>query len=127
METSSIQNTSTAWHTQVTAVSDSIYQEAGHLVVPESGSAAQNSALRQATHSLIDDAVREAPVSLSCPESETGAIRLDAAFHCPPVLFTARAASPDMFASAIRFQVSSACAPLGTHNFPRPPPSFGAS
>lgn len=55
-----------------TAVPDSNYQESGHLVVPERSSAASNSALRQATHALIDDAVREASVLLSLPGERDG-------------------------------------------------------
>jgi hypothetical protein len=87
---SSVQNTRTAWINQGAAVPDSTYQEAGYLAVPESGSTASNSALRPATHALIDDAVREAPTSLSLPGERVGApttkrcIPLFASVvHCP--------------------------------------------
>ena len=76
MGNSSVQNTRTAWINQGAAVPDSTYQEAGQLAVPESGSAASNSALRPATHALIDDAVREAPTSLSLPGERVGATSL---------------------------------------------------
>ena len=127
MGNSSVQNTRTAWINQGAAVPDSTYQEAGQLAVPESGSAASSSALRPATHALIDDAVREAPTSLSLPGERVGAPPPIAVFRCSPVLFTVLAASLDMSVSACRLQVSSACAPLGTRNFPLLPASFGAS
>lgn len=70
MGNSSAQNTRSAWITQVANNPDSIYQEVGQLVVPGSSAGAPISAHRPA---LLEDAVREAPTSLSLPGERVGA------------------------------------------------------
>lgn len=70
MGNSSAQNTRSAWITQVANDPDSIYQEVGQLVVPGSSARAPISAHPPA---LLEDAVREAPASLSLPGERVGA------------------------------------------------------
>ena len=73
MGNSSAQNTRSTWITQVANNPDSIYQEVGQLVVPGSSTAAPISAHRPA---LLEDAVGEAPTSLSLPGERVGATSL---------------------------------------------------
>ena len=73
MGNSSVQITRPSWITQETDELDLAERGLGEFVVPGRGPAASISAHRPAPHALSDDAVREAPTSLSLPGERVGA------------------------------------------------------
>lgn len=124
MGNSSAQNTRSAWITQVANNPDSIYQEVGQLVVPGSSTAAPISAHRPA---LLEDAVGEAPTSLSLPGERVGATSLK---HCIPLFASVvhrAGCKPGHICVSIPVTGFFGVCAMGTRNCPHPQPFFNAS